>query len=215
MQPGHVRDLLNARYMRGTPSNNLEEAGVLLHVLDGGLNSERPWEPGDPARQYLSCSLLSARKYPHGLYTSNAALVISPSSQLLCAYPQDSGTKAFARMQGCGPRMCETKDFPFSRPLRDHGYPCAFPRDMLQQCLRIFNNATVEESAYTEMVVSTNHFAIEAVVQAPGKRGSGGAEGLQASLLRHFGLNERQLPLLSFGPGLKGPGPLFYDGWIG
>ena len=46
----------------------------------------------------------------------------------------------------------------------------------------------------------TGDFAIEAVV---------GDAAAHASLLAHFSLNERQLPLLQFGPGVKGPAPLF------
>jgi len=216
--PGFVRDLLNARYMNGRPSNRLEDAGVLVHILDGGVNGVRPWEPGEPARTYLSASLLNANKYPHGLYGNQAALVISPRSQLICCYPQDSGTKSWVRLRGCGPRQCTPGDAPFPRTSHDKGYPCAFPREMLADCLAVFDNATVDESAYTEMVVSNAgpQHVIEAVVYPPGKnRGNGVPEALHASLLAHFGLTANQLPLLEFGPGLKGPGPLFKDAWVG
>ena len=53
---------------------------------------------------------------------------------------------------------------------------------------------------------------IEAVIH-PGKNGNGVPEGVHGALLARFGLNANQLPLLRFGPGLKGPGPLFYDMW--
>ena len=66
----------------------------------------------------------------------------------------------------------------------------------------------------TEVVVSTDDHVIEAVIH-PGKRGNGVPEAVHAGLLQHFGLNANQLPLLQFGPGLKGPGPLFYDAWTG
>ena len=115
--------------------------------MDGGLNGERPWQAQDPARNYLSSSLLNARKYPHGLYTSQTALVISPRSRLLCSYPQDSGTKSFVRFHGCGPKLCGKADAPFPKPFRDRGYPCAFPPDMFADMLTVFDNATVEESA--------------------------------------------------------------------
>ena len=54
--------------------------------------------------------------------------------------------------------------------------------------------------ARTQMVISTspNDFAIEAVV---GRNTFD--ERVHANLLRHFGLDANQLPLLSWGPGLK------------
>lgn len=57
---------------------------------------------------------------------------------------------------------------------------------------------------YTEIVVDTSHFAIEAVIG----RHNGGY-GAQQSIKNTFGLSEAQLPLLDFGPGLKTRGPLF------
>ena len=40
----HVVDTLNARYRRGTPSNDLGRAGVLFHMFDGLGARGRPWE---------------------------------------------------------------------------------------------------------------------------------------------------------------------------
>ena len=69
---------------------------------------------------------------------------------------------------------------------------------MLDECLRVFFDASVDESAYTEFVIANapETFAIEAVV------GWGGAD-VHKAILEHWGLNANQLPLLSFGPGLK------------
>jgi len=75
---------------------------------------------------------------------------------------------------------------------------------MMLECLQVFDAATVDESAYTEIVVDTSHFAIEAVIG----RHNGGY-GAQQSIKNTFGLSEAQLPLLDFGPGLKTRGPLF------
>ena len=70
---------------------------------------------------------------------------------------------------------------------------------MFDRMLDVFDSC---ETAYNEVIVSTvtGEFAIEAVV---------GDAKAHASLLEHFGLNERQLPLLHFGSGAKGPAPLF------
>ena len=82
-----MRDRLNERYFNGRPSNMVELTGVLIHVLDGGVNTERPWMAGP--RGFLSASLFNARKLPHGLYHGGVGLVISPWSQLRCSYPQE------------------------------------------------------------------------------------------------------------------------------
>lgn len=209
---------LNARYASGLPSNSLEAAGVLVHVLDGvGLEATKPWvakmASWGSEGAFLSASLFNARKLPHGLYSGGAALVISPQSTLRCAYPQDSGTKSWVwakaaevggrRQPGCGPRMCTAADAPFPVPRNDQGYPCAFPPSMLRQCLETFDACPTSVSAYTELVVDLDaDFAFEAVV-------GGGGYAMHQLLLKHYGLHPFQLPILEWGPGLKGAGPLF------
>lgn len=134
-------------------------------------------------------------------------------------------------MQGCGPILCAStwaetyptvpewilppegqegeppaRDAPFPAPTHERGYPCAFPASMFSQMLSVFTAASSEQSAYTEVVISTDDsaFAFDAVVGD-----DEGARAAHANLLSHFGLNANQLPRLSFGPGLKGAGPLF------
>eukprot|EP00966_Prymnesium_polylepis_P129571 2996389-Prymnesium_polylepis.2 len=59
------------------------------------------------------------------------------------------------------------------------------------------------------VIVSTapDEFAIEAVVNLNQRRGGGFPREWYDNLLSHWGLNERQLPMLTFGPGMKGPAP--------
>jgi hypothetical protein len=78
--------------------------------------------------------------------------------------------------------------------------PADFPPSMSKNMLEVFDACAV---AYNEVIISTapGEFAIEAVI--------GGSKEWHNSILAHFGLNERQLPQLWFGPGLKGPAPLF------
>ena len=201
---------LNKRYYEGRISNVLEEAGVLVHVLDGGVKPNQPWL--DNGRSFISVSLLNAMKVPHGLYSGGIALVISPSSRLICSYPQDSGTKswtlskveAYTGHAGCGPIMCSSSMYGnkgqpnWPPPRRSSGYPCAFPPSMFDVMMGVFHDATVEESSYTEIVIDNHLFAIEAIVGF-------GYEGryVHGQILSHFGLNENQLPLLRWGPGLK------------
>ena len=106
----------------------------------------------------------------------------------------------------------EEADAPFPAPQSGAGYPCAFPAALLREMLDVFEAAPVALAAYTELVISTapSAFAIEAVVcdATCDYHRHGADDGTHASLLRRFGLNERQLPLLRWGPGLKGSGPL-------
>jgi len=212
-----VRDALNTRYLQGKPSDELEASGVLVHVLDGGILKGRPWIGTE--RGFLSASLLNARKLPNALYSKGTAVVLSPLSRLVCGYPQDSGTKSWTRSKvatpGCGPRMCTADDVPLPPPRSGSGYPCAFPPSMLKAMLQVFEDSPVELSAYTEMVISTaaGEFAIEAVVcdQLCNYFRGPNDDETHAGLLSHFGLDDRQLPLLRWGPGLKGHGPLFVD----
>ena len=79
---------------------------------------------------------------------------------------------------------------------------------MFEQMCAVFDNATVAESAYTEVIISAkeNAYAIEALV------GEGEwVTQMHAALLARFGLSARQVPLLRFGPGLKGKGLLLID----
>lgn len=111
--------------------------------------------------------------------------------------------------------MCEPADedfAPYPPPFHSRGYPCAFPPSMTERMLQIFDAASPEESSYTELVFGTTTevgVAFEAVVGV-GKE----AEVTQQMIMIHFGLNERQLPLLQFGPGLKGEGPLFVQNGV-
>ena len=53
VKPRYVLDALNARCASGRPSNHVAEAGVLLHMLDGGVNPSQPWI-GREGRGFLS-----------------------------------------------------------------------------------------------------------------------------------------------------------------
>lgn len=221
---GVVRDRLNARYRGGRGgTNNLHEAGVLIHMLDGAVDDARPWLG---VREFLSASLLSLSKRPHVLYNKNSAfgLVLSPASRLLCSYPQDSGSVSWKgskaaidpvsgrALPGCGPALCNEHSAT-PPPFRDRGYPCAFPPSMLGAMVSVFLAASADQAGYTEVIVSAaaGDFAIEAVL-LPEKEGKGpSGRAVHTSTLEHFGLTRAQLPLLMLGPGYKGTGPLFVD----
>jgi len=77
---------------------------VLVHVLDGGVDSHRPWLPGQ--RDYLSASILNTRKLPHGLYGGGVALVLSPASRVRCGYPQARARPKLERARPCAAPLC-------------------------------------------------------------------------------------------------------------
>ena len=182
---GYVRDVLNARFNAGAPTNDLNAAGVLVHVFDGHLDARAPWHTVQDGwmQQYsliLSTSLVNARK--HGVFAGDAGgIVLSPRSTVLCAYPYDGGAMNFAN--GCGPSWC-------SEPNNIWG--CAFPPSMLYRMQQIHEGGP--QWPYNEVVVDANGIIIEAVF---GGRG-GAAEAMHARLIAHFGLTANQLPFLGF-----------------
>ena len=208
---GYVRDRLNARFRNGRPSNDLEAAGVLLHVLDGALNPSYPWRPLSAGKNYLSASILNARGRSSGGRTSkdmpildvyteeSAAVVLSPRSRLRCSYPQDGNTNNWAMgkvgpaMAGCGPRLCSEADL-HALPLCKHedSFPCAMPPAFFERMLRLFEarEDSVGACAYTEVVLALDGLAIEAMI--------GFTDGVHRRVLDHFGLNANQLPMLKF-----------------
>ena len=161
VQPDQVKNALNLRHANGQPSLNLSRAGVLVHVLDGALDTHEPWRQAvdkkEQTRDFLSATLLSSLKRA-SLYkgTKATALVLSPLSKVSCGYPQDSGSLSWNKWKvatpGCGPRVCTERDVPYPKPRHDSGYPCYFTRQMLDKCLGVFVGVSVDESAYTEIV---------------------------------------------------------------
>ena len=182
---GYVRDLLNERFNSGEPSNDLNRAGVLIHVFDGHLDRSEPWHTvhGGWMQQYsyiLSTSLVNARK--QGAFSGDdGGIILSPASRTLCSYPYDGGAMNFAN--GCGPSWC-------SEP--NDVWGCAFPTTMLYRMQQIHEAGP--QWPYNEVVVDANRIVVEAVFRGRG----GAAETIHANLLAHFGLNANQLPLLNF-----------------
>ena len=108
----YVRDLLNVRYQNGHATNDLREAGVLIHTFDGHLSSEEPWRVASEGwmsdySHILSTSLVNAGKA--GLFNSNGGVVLSPASRIICSYPYECVCP-----QTCSPlrEAADTQDCP-------------------------------------------------------------------------------------------------------
>jgi hypothetical protein len=201
----HVRDVLNQRYRDGRTSNDLASAGVLVHIFDGGLNPQWPWSPGGYGHDYLSASILNARPRLGGGSTAKdspvlhngMAVVVSPTSRLRCAYPQDGNTNNWywpkVPLGGCGPRLCTPRDLRHLWTC-DHArsLPCALPPSMFANMQQIFEarDDTIGACAYTEVIIAIDGLAFDAFVGVP--------EETHRAALRFFGLNAHQLPNLQF-----------------
>ena len=104
-------DVLNARFKAARPSNELGEAGVLVHQFDGWQEAARPWRPCPGACKYqrgvcethLGCEnrnrvnamlLGVGDAYARPLYSpSTGGTVLSPTANtLVCSYPRDGFT---------------------------------------------------------------------------------------------------------------------------
>ena len=197
VEEGYVRDLLNRRYRTGHATNDLSQAGVLVHTFDGHLDPQHPWRTihGGWMEQYsfiLSASIINARK--SGLFNRNGGVVLSPRSTTLCSYPYDGGAMDY--QYGCGPSMC-------SEP--DNVWGCAFPPSMLYRMLQMFYGRF--QSPYNEVVVRADGIIIEAFVAGR----NNDVAAMHARTLTHFGLTSAQLPLLRFGGVGADEGP-FYSG---
>ena len=183
----HVVDQLNERYRNGRASNNVSEAGVIIHTFDGHLSSTEPWHTRSDGwmasySYILSCSIISARK--SGVFNQNGGVLISPASRILCSYPYDGGAMNY--QNGCGPSFC-------SEPNNIWG--CCFPPSMMYRMLQIHYNGP--QWPYNEVVIDSSAMIIEAVIDGRGNN----AAAIHGRLLAHFGLKSNQLPLL------RGTGP--------
>ena len=104
-------DLLNERFEKGHPSNDLGEAGVLVRQFDGLDGHSKPWLPCAPftgmptdmgwCHQYADrwpASVVNpqTRMLYYGV-TGIGGLVISPTVDLFCAYSGDGNSMGTVR----------------------------------------------------------------------------------------------------------------------
>lgn len=102
-------DRINARFSKGFPSSDANEAGVVVHAFDG-QNGEPPWEKVPPWRvetEYLSASIINARlpyvflgaQKESSLVTGTAGIIYSPGAvalSLRCSFDIDAATNAMS-----------------------------------------------------------------------------------------------------------------------
>ena len=106
---------LNDLFEKGRPSNDLEEAGLVVHCADGTERQEAPWLPCQANcggcngcsqfSHFWSTSIISRKM--HRTF-GPVGLILSPKqNEVLCAYPWDAGTMT----QGCA-RTAQTGSGP-------------------------------------------------------------------------------------------------------
>ena len=85
---GSVLAEIQRRFEQGHPSNDLAEAGVLIHAFDQHLSAAEPWHverEGWQARSSgaLSCSIVYAGRTT--VYASEGGIVLHPATRIRCA----------------------------------------------------------------------------------------------------------------------------------
>lgn len=109
---GAIVNAINARFRRGHPSNDLEKAGVLLHIDDMLQDPREPWrtcqsgwcaERGNSV-DHESCSIVNARTPPPShIYTGGMGYILSPSvTEIACSYATPRSRWTFSR----NPTVC-------------------------------------------------------------------------------------------------------------
>ena len=102
---GSKADQLNARFLRGEPSDNLMAGGVLVHQFDGMEDTARPWLPCGELqwcarfRDRISASMLNSRSPPGPtgpipvFSELVGGIIYAPgAARVLCAYAADGGS---------------------------------------------------------------------------------------------------------------------------
>lgn len=134
---------LNARFVAGHPSAELEEAGVLIHMFDD-TESDEPWLPCKAPRwcakfgDRMSASLINHR-LPYVFKEGALGIILSSRTSVRCSYFADGGTMtrqcAAGSPPGCVPGCCDIygrNDWCVEVQLdSEHVYGCAFrPKDL-------------------------------------------------------------------------------------
>jgi len=152
---------LNERFRLGKPSNDLQAAGVLVHVNDRTEDPAHRWKPCYEACNHgqfadrVSCSLINAGQ-PR-LWPGGGGLVLSPHhAKVRCSYGCDGATNSKRKPGGCLPVVCDGPP--------TNCQSCAFASDDLEAMLK-YHRATTAGGLHNEVVVDSAVWP-EGVVEA-------------------------------------------------
>ena len=208
-------DAINERFRRFHPSDDLEHAGVLVHVFDGQHEQGRPWLPCPTDDQTNWCRKWGDRFAASLIHEGNSVLynpgetgdvkglIFRPSStRLLCSYAIDGGSMtqtceppgvSASCIPGCWsgkPGWCEQEE-------PNAGFRCGgpFAPDRLATMLRLhempdarvhYNEVIVDAASYVERLPHS----LEAVI---------GDREVHMAFLREYHLSAHEVPLIKFG----------------
>ena len=169
-------DLLNQRFLAGRPSNDPNEAGVLLHQFDGQEDWARGWRPctaesenrwcGQFADRFAS-SMVNARQ-PY-VFNGNGGMIFNMNpphlNRILCSYSADAGSMSYM----CNPQGVSE----WCVPGCWHGTPnwctverpwqCSWPPEQLEQMMEIHertsstNSNAAQDRRYNEGLPTHSH----------------------------------------------------------
>ncbi|KAL1496682.1 hypothetical protein AB1Y20_014276 [Prymnesium parvum] len=139
--------LLNERFRKGAPSNDLESAGVLVRQFDTLDDAKKPWLPC-PATDWCAAfadrwatSIIhpGARRMYYG--SEKGGFVLAPTVSIFCAYPEDGnsmdGNKVCHPLGGDGVH-CIPGCYPLGQTCAEvgHEWSCSFPPTQLREALQ-------------------------------------------------------------------------------
>lgn len=213
---------LNARFRMGQPSNNLNEAGVVVRVLDSEEDINQPWKAGAGSfSDRFSVSIVNARhpdiyQGAFGAQTKLPGFVLSPSVQhrISCGYPKDGQTASMQCRTPGGDDGCKPG---CARNVCGDGrrWNCHWPADQIKELMEAqdryygpFGHRSYSHEVYNEIILDTfrkpwdNDLpgAIEAIfVQATAPDvAKARAARIHESFLNAYHLDGRDVPLLLF-----------------
>ena len=191
--------MLNTRFARGHPSNDLTSAGVLIMQFDhlSGWDQGAPWLPCPSTlwcAEYDSIwpsSIISAQVRHVYYRDGRGGFVLAPTARVRCIYPGDGNSMGSAQQggDGCASDFCEG--------FRD--WNCVFPPSQLQRALEAqqrrgtsmeHNELVLDVSSITpaqlpHSILAFFHMGDEAVARA-----------LQRRFVQTYGLQDSDCPLL-------------------
>ena len=172
-----MADALNARFANGRASNELADAGVMVHEFDTTEDHDRPWLPC-PEHGYNNwCHRFSDRwatsilnPQQHVTYfawggassprTGVGGVVLSPrTTEVFCAYPVDGNSMSEQKV--CTPLGGDDRCIPGCYPRGQqcqevgHTWTCSYPPSMLKEALEAQLSRADYVAKNNEIVVDT------------------------------------------------------------
>ena len=183
--PGSTAAIIDARFRNGRPSNDLREAGILLHQFD-------LLEDWDAGRGFAPChSGWCDGRYDHAsfsiinpgspqTFSTNGGVILVPSARIECSYAADGGTQSQSIGHACS-------------------LDTAFPPDRLEDMLRRHAGS----GGYNEVVVANSEWdklpdSVEAIfyIGGSGDYDAARARNAHSAFVREY--NTPNLPFLRY-----------------